>query len=113
MENIPFHIFQEMEFSCQVFKFFSCSFPTAIQLILLMKVIILEEYKHYTPNLSIFRQKKSAHYLNLIKLFIDSFEKNFPIKQKNNIKTEKTSWLLRQVKVGRSFPPFFVALPIN
>lgn len=67
----------------------------AIQLILLMKVIILEEYKHYTANLSIFRQKKSAHYLNLIKLFIASFEKNFPIKQKNNKKNRKNKLVVK------------------
>lgn len=78
MENtfraIPFNIFQETEFSCQILKFFPCSFPMAIQLILLLTVIILKEYKHYTVNLRIFRQK-SAHYLNIIKLFIASFEK--------------------------------------
>lgn len=52
--------------------------------------------------------QKLAHYLNLIKPFIASFEKEGPLKKK------KKNWLLRQGKVGRKSPlAFFVTFSIN
>lgn len=68
MENtlraIPFNTFEETEFSCQILKFFSCSVPVAIQLMLFLEIITLKGYRHYTVNLRIFKQKMSALYLN-------------------------------------------------
>lgn len=43
----------------------------AIQLILLLKVIILKEYRHYKD----IEVKEVSSYLDLFKLFIVSFEK--------------------------------------
>lgn len=46
----------------------------AVQFKLLLKVIILKEYKYHIVNLRILKQK-SPRYFNIMKLFIASFEK--------------------------------------